>query len=493
MGEVLGSYELVELLGRGGMGEVYRAYDAGHRRVVALKVLQAGLSADDGYRARFRREAEVAARLTDPHVVPVHRFGEIDGRLYLDMRLVDGEDLASVLDRTGPMAAERAVAVVEQVASALHAAHSDGLVHRDVKPANVLLARTHPGAPDFCYLADFGIAHDTGASSRGRLTATGQALGTFAYMAPERLSEGPVDHRCDVYALACVLFECLTGRRPFLGQDAVVLVAAHLSQPPPRPSDHRPDLAPFDEVVERGMAKRPGDRYGSAVELAAAARAALTRDGAPRRRPVAVSPGATTRDAGPLPPPPPTWAPSAPPRAHPTAPAGPAEQADGHHSPGTTPRPAPPVAAAAAPATRPPTSVRAAYGLWTAVVVLGLTWAAVSVAALSTRPDTGDVQYDEVGWLVVAEVAVVAAAAFLARRMRSGRNLARVGLTVLALVVVVVALLQVDPATNGSYLRYVGAAAPLLSALSFAQIAVVAGGLVALYAKRAYPWFRARR
>ena len=268
--EVFGPYRLDSLVGRGGMGEVYRAFDTRRNRTVALKRLPADLAGDQGFESRFRRESELAARLREPHVIPIHDFGEIDGRLFIDMRLVDGLDLATVLGRNGPMPVARAVHVVEQVASALDAAHADGLLHRDVKPSNVLLL------PDgFAYLIDFGIARDLGAT-----TTLGSLAGTVAYMAPERFAgAGRGDHRVDVYALACLLFEALTGRRPFPGDDALAQMYAHANTEPPRPTSVRRDLpAGLDEVVAVGMAKDPAGRYPSAGALAAAARRAVTAE-----------------------------------------------------------------------------------------------------------------------------------------------------------------------------------------------------------------------
>ncbi len=242
--DTFGHYQLIELLGRGGMGEVYRAYDTTTDRVVALKVLPAHLAHDDEYKARFRREAHTAAQLTDPHIIPIHRYGEIDGRLYLDMRIVTGTDLAEILEH-GPLDPRRAVAIIRQVATALDSAHRAGLVHRDVKPSNVLVA-----ANDFAYLIDFGIARS---STHTAMTSAGQAVGTFAYMAPERFRPGDVDHRADVYALACVLFECLTGAKPFPGDTTEQVMAGHLFAPPPRPTALNPALSPaFDQ--DRGDA-----------------------------------------------------------------------------------------------------------------------------------------------------------------------------------------------------------------------------------------------
>jgi serine/threonine-protein kinase len=273
-----GAYRIEGLLGRGGMGEVYRAYDTEHRRTVALKVLSAGLAGDTAYRERFRREAHAAARLSEPHVVPIHRYGEVDGRLFLDMRLVDGTDLGDLLHRDGAMDPARAVAVVGQVARALDAAHAEGLVHRDVKPSNVLV--TGSGDDEFVYLVDFGIAWSADSTEGPSLTATGSALGSFDYMAPERFLERPVDARTDVYALTCVLFECLTGRRPFVGDGLAKMMYAHLNTAPPRASSLRGGLPPaLDDVLARGLAKDPDQRWPSAGALAQAARAALTSGG----------------------------------------------------------------------------------------------------------------------------------------------------------------------------------------------------------------------
>ncbi|SHF93004.1 serine/threonine-protein kinase [Geodermatophilus nigrescens] len=288
-----GPYRIESLLGRGGMGEVYRAFDTEHDRTVALKVLSEHLAADSGYRERFRREAHLAARLNEPHIVPIHRYGEIDGRLFLDMRLVPGRDVAAALAEDGPMSPERAVSIVGQTARALDAAHADGLVHRDVKPSNVLLSGS--ADDEFVYLVDFGIARSTSDGQGPALTQTGAALGSFDYMAPERFLEKPIDRRVDVYALACVLFECLTGRRPFTGDGLATLMYAHLNTTPVAPSQLRPDLPrALDDVVQKGLAKEPDERYATCGELAAAARAALTSAGVTPRAeaapPTSVSP-----------------------------------------------------------------------------------------------------------------------------------------------------------------------------------------------------------
>ena len=269
-GLVFGDYELIRLLGRGGFGEVYEARDVTMDRVVALKLIRDPFSKDPVFRERLFREARSAGQLREPHIVSIHRYGEVDGQLYIDMRLVDGGDLKTLLAALGPLEPARAVGIVEQIASALDAAHAAGMVHRDVKPANILL-----GGNDFACLVDFGLvsaAHDT------KLTTAGATIGTFAYLAPERLTAaGEASPSADIYALACVLHECLTGTAPFEdATDIPALIAAHIVDPIPQPSEHNAALAGFDDVIETGMAKEPQDRYQHAGELAAAARAALT-------------------------------------------------------------------------------------------------------------------------------------------------------------------------------------------------------------------------
>ncbi|WIM89316.1 protein kinase [Candidatus Mycobacterium wuenschmannii] len=266
-GTQFGRYQLQTLLGRGGMGEVWRAHDTATHRVVALKVLPAHLADDNVFQERFRREAQVAAALNEPHIVPIHNYGEIDGRLYVDMRLIEGRDLESVLN-AGPLEPRRAIKIVDQVASALQAAHAAGLVHRDVKPSNVLVTNS-----DFAYLIDFGIARTIGETG---LTATGSAIGTWAYMAPERFGTGRPDARSDVYALTCVLHQTLTGERPFPGDSVEQQVAGHLSTPPPRPSVVKSGLPhAIDDVIARGMAKDPNERFATANELSDAAHTAI--------------------------------------------------------------------------------------------------------------------------------------------------------------------------------------------------------------------------
>ncbi|OSC42227.1 serine/threonine-protein kinase [Mycobacterium decipiens] len=269
VGTRFGPYYLKRQLGGGGMGEVYEAVDTVRQRVVALKLMSESLSHDPVFRMRMQREARNAGRLQEPHVVPIHDYGEIDGQLYLDMRLVEGTHLALLLERFGPVTPPWAVALVHQVASALDAAHAAGVMHRDVKPENILVTRD-----DFAYLVDFGIAS---AATDEKLTQIGSAVGTWRYMAPERFSDAEVTHRADIYSLACVLHECLTGSPPYRADSAGMLITAHLMAPIPRPSQLRPGIpAAFDEVIARGMAKNPQDRYASAGELALAAHQALS-------------------------------------------------------------------------------------------------------------------------------------------------------------------------------------------------------------------------
>jgi serine/threonine-protein kinase len=273
VGSWFGPYRLARLLGRGGMGEVWEAEDTRKGRVVALKLISPEFSEDPMYRARMQREAGAAGRLTEPHVVPIHDYGEINGQLYLDMRLIDGESLAAVLKRTGALSPPRAVAIIRQVAAALDAAHAQGVTHRDVKPENILIT-----GDDFAYLVDFGIARS---GEDAGVTQVGMAIGTYRYMAPERFSDSEVTYLSDIYSLACVFGECLIGAPPFRGESVERLVAAHLMEPVPRPSQLRPGQVPpaLDEVVARGMAKNPNDRYRRAADLANAALHALTATG----------------------------------------------------------------------------------------------------------------------------------------------------------------------------------------------------------------------
>ncbi|MBP3083688.1 serine/threonine-protein kinase [Mycolicibacterium fortuitum] len=267
VGSRFGKYELTALLGRGGMGEVYEAVDTDKGRTVALKILRAEFAHDEQFRTRFLRESRAAAGLEEPHVVPIHDWGEIDGNLYIDMRLVRGQTLHDLIS-TGPLEPRRAVSIVEQIASALDAAHARGLIHRDVKPQNIIVT-----SADFAYLLDFGIAQAQGDSS---LTQADTRIGSFSYMAPERFGDEPCTPAADIYSLACVLYEALTADAPFPTHSNEQLIAAHLTTPPPRPSTaHSGVPTSLDTVIARGMAKEPDDRYGSAGALGRAAKRAL--------------------------------------------------------------------------------------------------------------------------------------------------------------------------------------------------------------------------
>ncbi|WP_445185145.1 protein kinase domain-containing protein [Pseudonocardia sp. Cha107L01] len=268
-GEMFGPYRLEELIGRGGMGEVYRAFDTTKARLVAVKRLPVSLSADASFQARFRREAEVTARLTEPHIIPIHDYGDIDGHLFLDMRLVTGTDLATVVAEQAALPPRRAAAIIVQIAAALDAAHTAGLVHRDIKPSNVLLTgEPDPaGSGEFAYLIDFGIASSLRDTA---LTQTGSIVGSAAYMAPERFTDHHGgDHRVDIYALGCVLYELLAGQVPFPASDMASYMGAHLHTPPPALERLPAEMTgPFNAVIARALSKDPALRYQTAGELA---------------------------------------------------------------------------------------------------------------------------------------------------------------------------------------------------------------------------------
>ncbi|WP_415823568.1 serine/threonine-protein kinase, partial [Mycobacterium basiliense] len=269
VGSTFGPYRLTRLLGRGGMGEVYEAEHTVKEWTVAVKLMSENFSKDPVFRERMKREARITGRLQEPHVVPIHDYGEIDGQMFLEMRLIEGTDLDSLLKRFGPLTPPRAVAIITQIASALDAAHAAGVMHRDVKPQNILVTRE-----DFAYLVDFGIAS---ATTDEKLTQLGTAVGTWKYMAPERFSNDEVTYRADIYALACVLHECLTGSPPYRADSASMLVTAHMMDPIPQPSTARAGIPKaFDAVIARGMAKKPDERYASAGDLALAAHEALS-------------------------------------------------------------------------------------------------------------------------------------------------------------------------------------------------------------------------
>jgi outer membrane protein assembly factor BamB len=283
-GDVVAGYEVGALVGRGGMGEVYRALDTRLERPVALKLLTESLSDDEAFRERMLRESRLAASLDHPNVVPIYEAGDADGRLFIAMRYVDGTDLRGLLRREGALPPERAVAIVTQVADALDAAHAKGLVHRDVKPSNVLLDQQ--GGREHAYLADFGLTQSV--SDRG--PTEGQLIGTVDYVAPEQIRGDLVDGRADVYALGCLLFETLTGTLPFTGASDVAVLYAHLEQEPPRAGERALGLGlpgQLDAVLARAMAKDPGDRQATCGELVDEARTALgliQRESLTRRR-----------------------------------------------------------------------------------------------------------------------------------------------------------------------------------------------------------------
>jgi serine/threonine protein kinase len=302
-----GRYQLLDLIGRGTTGKVYRANDSVTNEVVAIKVLKAELEEDPQFVEQFRRELPTAAGLTNSHVVPIHNYGQISGQLYVDMQLIDGSNLGRLIrNEGGRLLPARAVAITKQVAVALDSAHRQGLVHRDVKPSNILVAPPN----DFVYLTDFGMARsaeDTAVGSMGHVPG--------AYMAPERFS-GAGDSRADVYSLACVLHKCLTGQQPFPGDSLAAQRAAHLNASPPRPSTSSPGIPPaFNAVIAAGMAKSPQARYQTASQLAEAAKAALE--------------GRFIPPPSPPPPPPGTPATPRPPRDEP----GTTEQPEGRGHP----------------------------------------------------------------------------------------------------------------------------------------------------------------
>ena len=278
-GSVVAGYRILRLIGRGATGAVYLAADADGRQV-ALKMLMPELAQDARFRERFLRESQIVAALDEPHVVPTVAFGEANGSLYLVMRYVDGLDLRKVLGREGPLPADRAVDLVGQVARALDAAHALGLVHRDVKPGNVLV--TSRGTAEHAFLCDFGLAKHV--SSVNSLTGERAFVGTIAYISPEQIEGATIDARADVYSLGCVLFECLTGQAPFVRESELAVVYAHINEEPPRASDVRPGVPEcFDVVLAKALAKSPNDRYAACGDLAAASVSAL-RGEVPRRR-----------------------------------------------------------------------------------------------------------------------------------------------------------------------------------------------------------------
>jgi serine/threonine-protein kinase len=383
IGTVVAGYRLEQLLGRGGMSVVYLAEHLRLGRKVALKLLAPALSHDDSFRERFERESRRAAEIDHPNIIPIYDAGEIEGQLYIAMRYVDGSDLKTVIEREGPLGVGRTLFMLEQAASALDAAHARDLVHRDVKPANILIEQP----AEHVYLTDFGIVKHTTASQG--LTRTGLFIGTVDYAAPEQIEGMAVDARTDVYALGCVLFECLTGKGPFGREGEVAVMHAHLTEPPPLLTGVRPDLPKgLDQVIARAMAKDRDERYSSCEELIAAARAAALGRAPTAARlvpaeeppPAAAAPEAPPADAGP--PAPPAEAPPEP---------GPQPEAAEPPVPASVP------VAASEPPPPPPPPWPAGPGrrdrgrlILVAALAAGLAAAAAAVAVyFATRSDSG--------------------------------------------------------------------------------------------------------
>jgi serine/threonine-protein kinase len=326
VGSLVAGYRLDQQIGQGGMAVVYRAHDSRLDRDVALKVLAPALAEDDSFRQRFIRESRAAAAVDDAHIIPVYEAGEEHGVLFIAMRFVRGGDVRTLLDAEGPLSAERATEILSQAASALDAAHARGLVHRDVKPANMLLeASSDRDRPDHVYLSDFGLAK--GSLAISGLTSTGQFLGTLDYVAPEQVEGRPVDGRADQYALGCVAFELLTGMPPFQRDQGMAVMYAQVSEAPPLLSSRRAGLpAGVDEILNRTLAKGPGDRYQSCREFTAELRRAFRLNTTPP------SPGPAYRAPTQL------AEPSHPSAAAPSEPGGATRPGSGPR-PGSAPRP----------------------------------------------------------------------------------------------------------------------------------------------------------
>ena len=290
-GDVIAGYEIEELVGRGGTGEIYRALDPRLERRVALKLLAESYTEDAGFRERLLRESRIAASLDHPNVVPIYEAGETDDRLFIAMRFVEGSDLQALLRSEGPLEPSRAVAIASQVADALDAAHARGLVHRDVKPSNVLLDRQD--RREHVYLADFGLTQSV--TDRG--PTDGHLVGTVDYVAPEQVRGDDVDGRADVYGLGCMLFEALTGTVPFSGVSDVAVIYAHLEAAPPQASERRDALPDaLDDVLARAMAKDPDERQPTCGALVDEVRVAFGLDARPRSSRVARRRTARGRD-----------------------------------------------------------------------------------------------------------------------------------------------------------------------------------------------------
>ncbi|UXY37778.1 serine/threonine-protein kinase [Streptomyces albidocamelliae] len=288
IGTEIAGYRVERELGRGGMAVVYCAKDLRLGRTVALKLLAPEYTRNDAFRRRFAQESRVAAAIDHPNIVPVFEAGEADGILYIAMCFVSGLDLRALLDREGPLPVPAALRIAAQLASALDAAHARDLVHRDVKPGNVLVAKgIDSDHPEHVYLTDFGLAKKS--LSLTGFTTAGEFVGTLDYVAPERIAGRPVDGRADLYSLACVVHEILAGVPPFEREDHLELLWAHQYDPPPALSDRRPDLpGAADDVLRRALAKIPDDRHGSCLEFVAALRTATGEVGPRGRTPTLV-------------------------------------------------------------------------------------------------------------------------------------------------------------------------------------------------------------
>ena len=275
-GDEFAGYRIERRLGRGGMGILYLAVEPGLDRRVALKLIAPEAAAEEVFARRFAEESRIAASIEHPNVVPIYAAGEEGGVPFIAMRYVAGSDLNQRIAREGRLVPERAVALIAQVANGLDAIHAAGLVHRDVKPANVLLSGGE--GVDHAYITDFGVARNV--ATQSGLTQTGRFVGTLDYVAPEQISGGAIDARVDVYALGCLLFKLLTGEVPYPREGEAARLYAHLNDPPPAPSLYAPEVSmALDDVVVRAMSKQPEDRYPSAGDLGRAAVAALS--GAP--------------------------------------------------------------------------------------------------------------------------------------------------------------------------------------------------------------------
>jgi serine/threonine-protein kinase len=309
IGTEIAGYRVEREIGRGGMAVVYCARDLRLGRTVALKLLTPEYTRNDAFRRRFAQESRIAAAIDHPNIVPVFEAGEAEGILYIAMCFVSGLDLRALIDREGPLPVATALRIAAQLASALDAAHARDLVHRDVKPGNVLVAKgVDSDHPEHVYLTDFGLAKKS--LSLTGFTTAGEFVGTLDYVAPERIAGRPVDGRADLYSLACVVHETLAGAPPFQCADHLDLLWAHQYDPPPVLSEARPDIPPAaDDVLRRALAKIPDDRYRTCLEFVAALRTATGEVGPRGRTPTLVDPGVAGAPACPEPvPDPPVWA-----------------------------------------------------------------------------------------------------------------------------------------------------------------------------------------